>query len=635
LSIIILLVTKTFSQVQDVVTTFYNPTWVENSQFNEKAALHEVKISGGYTFITIKIVPTKNKKRQNYWTSKQTYVVAGKAKLPLLGAVGENYTFHDCTYTDNWGWDNVVKGQTLYYTLMFSGQLPEGITNISLIDEAPRGRGYSFRNITINNPKTNIVMDEGYCRELIGQSSDGICGIYEEIGGNNYRLACIKEGGYYCLIYLSCKENLTWWFEGNYKAILEESATTGAYKVRWVKKNKTLDIDAYATFERNEITVYLPNSTQKECRFMKMYPKTISGKRTGGEVVLENSVWTGTGFSLTNNYIATNYHVIEDARSIQILGINGNFKNTYNASVVATDKYNDLAILKVSGCTISSSGIPYSVKTTTSEVGEEIFVLGYPLTSTMGDEIKLTTGVISSKTGFQNDVSQYQISAPIQPGNSGGPLFDSRGNIIGVVSAKHKGAENVGYVIKASYLKNLVESTMPINVLPQNNKILTLSLTNKVKSVKNYIYCVQCSSSTNWSSNNNSSYSKRTTSTSGKIYNNPIVNRKTDNRLKVVSVSVQDTQTVLTIACDNRSSDGDYYSWLTMNRNAYIVANGQKYTLRKTDGIAISPQKTYYSYNGETKTFSLYFPAIPKNTTSIDFVESQESNWKLYGIQLR
>ena len=69
------------------------------------------------------------------------------------------------------------------------------------------------------------------------------------------------------------------------------------------------------------------------------------------------------------------------------------------------------------------------MNTTTSEVGEEVFVLGYPLTATMGDEIKLTTGVISSKSGFQGDISQYQISAPVQPGNSGGPLFDSKGNI--------------------------------------------------------------------------------------------------------------------------------------------------------------------------------------------------------------
>nr|WP_277266111.1 trypsin-like peptidase domain-containing protein [Prevotella corporis] len=85
---------------------------------------------------------------------------------------------------------------------------------------------------------------------------------------------------------------------------------------------------------------------------------------------------------------------------------------------------------------------------------EDIFVLGYPLVQTMGEDVKLTTDVISSKTGFQGDVSQYQISAAIQPRNSGGPLFDSRGNLIGIVPAKHKGTENVGYAIKPQ-IRNL------------------------------------------------------------------------------------------------------------------------------------------------------------------------------------
>ena len=133
----------------------------------------------------------------------------------------------------------------------------------------------------------------------------------------------------------------------------------------------------------------------------------------------------------------TNFHVIDNAKTIQIQGIDGDFSVKYNASIIATDKYNDLALLRINDSRFTGFGnIPYNIKTTLSDVGEEIFVLGYPLTSTMGDEIKLTTGVISSKTGFQGDVSLYQISAPIQPGNSGGPLFDYQGNLVGIVNAK-------------------------------------------------------------------------------------------------------------------------------------------------------------------------------------------------------
>lgn len=195
--------------------------------------------------------------------------------------------------------------------------------------------------------------------------------------------------------------------------------------------------------------------------------------------------WTGTGFALKNGYVVTNYHVIENAKSINIQGVNGDFAQQYDATIVATDKYNDLALLQITDNSFKGFGtIPYSVKTTVSEVGEDIFVLGYPLTSTMGDEIKLTTGIISSKTGFQGDVSLYQISAPIQPGNSGGPLFDYQGNLVGIVNAKHKGAENVGYAIKTSYLKNLIESSITTSILPNNNQTAGLPLTSKVKSLK-------------------------------------------------------------------------------------------------------------------------------------------------------
>lgn len=203
--------------------------------------------------------------------------------------------------------------------------------------------------------------------------------------------------------------------------------------------------------------------------------------------------WTGTGWALKDGYIVTNYHVIEDANTINIQGVRGDFLTKYKAKVIATDKFNDLAILKVDDPSFNGFGIiPYSVKTSTSDVGEDVFVLGYPLTSTMGEEIKLTTGIISSKTGYQGDVSLYQISAPIQPGNSGGPLFDSNGNVIAIVSAKHRDAENVGYAIKASYLRNLMESAISENIIPETNNIATYKLSEQVKSLRNFVFYITC-----------------------------------------------------------------------------------------------------------------------------------------------
>ena len=214
-------------------------------------------------------------------------------------------------------------------------------------------------------------------------------------------------------------------------------------------------------------------------------------------------------------------------------------------------------------------------------------------------------------------------------------MFDSKGNIIGIVSAKHRGAENVGYAIKASYLRNLIESSVTSNILPQTNKISSLNLSDKVKAVKNYVYYITCSSSGNGTFGYNSSFSEETSYTSGKTYNNPTINKNMANSLKVISVVIQDNQTIITFSESNRIRDDGHYQWINLDKNAFIVANGQRYTLRRAEGIALSPEKTYFSYAGETKTFTLYFPAIPKKTTSIDFLESADSEWKLYGIQLK
>lgn len=363
---------------------------------------------------------------------------------------------------------------------------------------------------------------------------------------------------------------------------------------------------------------------------MSMYADVV---RKHIEEDTKPTIWTGTGFALTNNYIVTNYHVVEGAKSISIQRINGLFNNKYDATVVATDKVNDLAILKVNGANISIANIPYSVRTSTADVGEEIFVLGYPLTSTMGDEIKLTTGVISSKSGFQGDVSLYQISAPIQPGNSGGPLFDSKGNVIGIVSAKHRGAENVGYAIKASYLRNLMESTITTNVLPQTNRISAQNLSGKVKAVKDFVYYIVCSNAPNTSTTfySNETNINKGVNTSDKIYNYPSVSSRYDKSLTLISVVIKPNETVLTISCKNDLAGG----WMNIDRNAYIVANGSKYPLTRTEGIAYSPSYTYFSYQGESKIFKLHFQAIPQNTTSIDFVENANSQWRLYGISLK
>lgn len=567
----------------------------------------------------------------NYWTSQNTYIIIGAdMELPILGFErrenGE--TFVDKRpFSGDWGWSNVKKGEKYYYTMIFAGKIPPGVTNFTLKDKGTYSgaHGYGFSNYQLNNPRTGGTSWSEYTvKQNADNNNDGICGIYEGADEQGYKLGCIKQNGEYRLIYLGSKERMSWWQVGDTKAVLRSSATSGFFKADWYMADKTSNPDCYIIFDGGSMKTIIDKD---ETFFLKMYPTSSKN----GNLASEKEEWSGTGFALNNGYIVTNYHVIENAKSISVQGIKGDFTSQYNATIIATDKYNDLALLQISDNRFNAFGtIPYNVKTSISDVGEEVFVLGYPLTSTMGDEIKLTTGVISSKTGFQGDVSLYQISAPIQPGNSGGPLFDNKGDLIGIVNAKHKGAENVGYAIKTSYLKNLIESSISTSVLPNNNQIAGLPLTEKVKSLKNYVFMITCSNtsgSSNYSINPSSSTSTRT-------IENPTVSRTTAERVKIERVKLAKDYTAIEITSNNQSGNS-YYQWCNIDRNTYILANGTRYTLTRTDGIQIAPEKTYFSYAGQNITFTLYFPPIPDAVTSIDLIESVDSDWKFYGIKIR
>ena len=113
--------------------------------------------------------------------------------------------------------------------------------------------------------------------------------------------------------------------------------------------------------------------------------------------------------------------------------------------------------------------------------------------SLMGKEIKITDGIISSKSGFDGDINSYQIIAPIQAGNSGGPLFDDRANFIGInsVGLSKEVADNVGYTIKSSYVLNLID-VLPKSIdLPSNTKLQSLPLTEQIKEISKYVVLIK------------------------------------------------------------------------------------------------------------------------------------------------
>jgi hypothetical protein len=261
---------------------------------------------------------------------------------------------------------------------------------------------------------------------------------------------------------------------------------------------------------------------------------------------------SGTGFALNNGYVATNWHVVDEAKTIQISGIRGDFTKKYNAIVVAKDKINDLAILQISDNGFPGFGtIPYKIKTSTARVAEEIWTYGYPMAIIMGLEGKYTDGRISSLTGVDDDPSMYQISAPIQPGNSGGPLFDSNGDIIGITCASidNRLAQNVNYAVKTSYLRNLTETMHIANILPENSRMSNYtSRADKVAAVRNFVFYIEC-----WYSNvNGGNNSSMAASTIGKIAGHGYVDLGLSSGRKWATCNV---------GANNPEEYGNYYAW--------------------------------------------------------------------------
>lgn len=201
---------------------------------------------------------------------------------------------------------------------------------------------------------------------------------------------------------------------------------------------------------------------------------------------------SGSGFFISETgLIATNYHVVEDGSEI-FVELQENGKSVqYPAEVVASDPSNDLAIIKINKAGFQTGQkIPYSLTSQSLDVGTSVFTLGYPHLDVMGREVKYNKGEISSKTGVKGDVTRYQISVPIQPGNSGGPLFDEKGNLVGIVCAKlssEYGAENVNYAIKSAYLKILIESLSERVIFKPTNTLSSLSATDRIKVLSKFI----------------------------------------------------------------------------------------------------------------------------------------------------
>lgn len=240
--------------------------------------------------------------------------------------------------------------------------------------------------------------------------------------------------------------------------------------------------------QSNEIT-----RLNREVLVLKASSDAVIGEITKGnkKPVYAPANLEGTAFGINNKgYILTSFHMVKGADSVFIE--NSHTERTF-AKLVYCDPKLDMAVLKIGNKELTKNWqVPYMLKDKVTDVGEKVFTMGYPRKDMVYGE-----GSLSSLSGYSNDTNMYQISIPVNPGNSGGPLLDENANVVGLITGKMTSAEGTGFAIKSrqilNSINNLAADSIKQDLTPQNSKkagLKGLKRTEQIKRINPYVFNV-------------------------------------------------------------------------------------------------------------------------------------------------
>jgi serine protease Do len=198
----------------------------------------------------------------------------------------------------------------------------------------------------------------------------------------------------------------------------------------------------------------------------------------------------GTGFLVDGKgYLVTNAHIIRNSRNVAVINNKG---EEFKAIVLKADNKKDIAILKIVDQDFKPlPALPYGISKTGSDVAEPIFTLGYPR-----NDIVYSEGYLSARTGFNGDTLSCQLGIAANRGNSGGPVFNRDGEVIGVISTKETDSEGVAFAIQSKYIYEAIEqlkkdSTYLGIKLPMKSNLRGIEKKQQVKKIQDYIFMVK------------------------------------------------------------------------------------------------------------------------------------------------
>lgn len=275
----------------------------------------------------------------------------------------------------------------------------------------------------------------------------------------------------------------------------------------WRTYGTTLAVAASVAVVTTFCSIFLYRSYQQSHRQEQQYSqlsKEIQAVKTSQRRLISNlngrrralsvnpAQVAGSGFLLTpDGYFVTNNHIVRGADSVYVQSAKG---EVYKARIVHTDQAHDVAILQLCDDSAfpSMPPIPYGFDTHPSDLGERVFTLGYPR-----EEIVYGEGYLSSGTGYRGDSTAYQIAIGVNPGNSGGPLLNEKGNVIGIISGKQTTSEGVSFAVKTNYLLESINAIpadslkgVPLR-LPRKSALTKLPRKQQIKRMQEYVYQVK------------------------------------------------------------------------------------------------------------------------------------------------